>query len=234
MREPETKELTEKQQLLLSAYADNECSFFSRWIAERLIKSHPDAQLFINSLKTNADIFRSTSTANDPSADLWNKISQRIDAEERAAIYLGARKPVVQEDSSGSWSTWLSRHAVMGGLSGAAMAAMVLVLVTRPSKPGEILPVYTGGPVAAQGTSPFRQAAFNGVGSNGRSTMEVDWMRANGSLQLIQNPTSKSAIIWVRKKNTNARNQQRNVFATPTIRVLPQEGLDAQPLGRAK
>lgn len=234
MREPETKELTEKQQLLLSTYADNECSLFSRWMAERLIKSNPDAQLFIDTLKNNAHIFRTATTADDSSADLWSKISQRIDAEERAAIYLGDRKPVVQDGSIATWSNWLSRHAVMGGLSGAAIAAMVLVLVTRPSKPGEILPVYTGGPVAAQGTSPFRQAAFNAAGTAGRSTMEVDWMRANGSLQLIQNPTGKSAIIWVRKKNPAARNQQRNVFATPTIRVLPQEGLDAQPLGRAK
>ena len=234
MREPETKELTEKQQLLLSTYADNECSFFSRWMAERLIKSNPDAQLFIDTLKNNAQIFRDATTTNDSSADLWSKISQRIDAEERAAIYLGERKPAVSEGIGAAWSNWLSRHAVMGGLSGAAMAAMVLVLVTRPSKPGEILPVYTGGPVAAQSSSPFRQAAFTGAGSSGRSTMEVDWMRSNGSLQLIQNPTSKSAIIWVRKKNITSGNQQRTVFATPTIRVLPQEGLDAKPLGRAK
>jgi hypothetical protein len=62
--------------------------------------------------------------------------------------------------------------------------------------------------------------------------MEVDWMRGNGSLQLIQNPNGKSATIWVRKKA--ATTAATRVAATPTIRVLEQEGIDVPPLSRSK
>jgi hypothetical protein len=230
----ESKELSEKEQILLGAYADNECSLISRLVAARLIRKKPEARVFINQLKRASEAYRSSAMANSTEVDLWDRISHRIDAEERAALYLGARETLSERSEGSLVAGWLSRHALFGGLSGAAVAAMVLVLVTRPTKPGEILPVYSGGPVAAQ-NSPFQQASLGTEPrSVANSSMEVDWMRGNGSLRLIPNPNGKSAIIWVRKRNGLGGLRPTHLHPTPTIQALMEEGIDAKPLGTAK
>ncbi len=235
MKGSQSKELSEKQQLLLSSYVDNECSFFSRFFAERLVKTSEEAQRFVNNLKNTSQACKAHIASNDPSVDLWDRIAQRLDGEERAAVYLGQRKPVVDPTPS-LMEKLLSRQAVIGGLSGAAVAATVLVFVARPSKPGEILPVYTGGPVAAHNSSAFHQAALNNntQAFGNQSAMEVDWMRGNGSFKIIQNPTDKSAIIWVRKRPFASSAPPQAIKATPTIRVLNEQGLDVLPPRTAK
>lgn len=234
MRNDEPTNLTEKQELLLSAYADSECSFISRILAERLLRNNPNAQAFITHLRSSSTLFKNHAGSQELNIDLWDRISNRIDAEEKAAFYLGQRRPTFTEESPPLWARFKTPHAALGGLSGAAIAAMVLVLVARPSKPGEILPVYTGGPVAAQNSSAFHQASFGAeTGTTARSPMEVDWMRGNGSVRLITNPNGQSATIWVRKK-APAQAPMRRAIATPTIRVLQQEGLDVPPVTRSK
>lgn len=235
MRNDEPTKLTEKQELLLSAYADNECSFISRILAERLLKNNSNAQAFLTHLRSSSTLFKNHASSQDMTVDLWDRIANRIDAEEKAAFYLGQRRPQVTDERTSVWARLQTRHAALGGLSGAAIAAMVLVLVARPSKPGEILPVYTGGPVAAQNSSAFHQASFGAGNGNvsPRSPMEVDWMRGNGSVRLIPNPNGQSATIWVRKK-APTQAVTRGVIPTPTIRVLQQEGLDVPPVTRSK
>jgi hypothetical protein len=232
MRDDESTTLTEKEMLLLSAYADEQCSFLSRILAERLIKKKPDAQLFISNLQQTSSLFQEHSPSREIAVDLWSKIDQRITAEERAALYLGKRENSPQKEVTSLFQRIASSQALFGGLSGAAVAALVLVFISRPAKPGEILPVYTGGPVAAVNSSAFHQTGL-AASSAPQSTMEVDWMRGNGSLQLIQNPESKSAIIWVRRRNQTNSTPARAI-ATPTIRVLEREGIDVTPFSRSK
>jgi hypothetical protein len=65
--------------------------------------------------------------------------------------------------------------------------------------------------------------------------MEVDWMRANGPLALIQNPQGKSAIIWVRRKPSAAmRNARQPAPAVPTMQTMLEQGLDGSPLNQSK
>lgn len=236
MRQPRSKELSEKQQILLSCYIDNECSVISRLFAERLIKTNSEARLFIQNLKNSSQTYRSLTSNHDTTIDLWDRISTRIHSEERAALYLGQRKPVGDIAGPSLFEKLLSRQALIGGLSGAAIAATVLVFISRPSRPGEILPVYTGGPVAAHNSSAFHQASLGNetqpLGPS--SAMEVDWMRGNGSFKIIQNPQDKSAIIWVRKRAFSDPVSNRTVKATPTIRVLDEQGLDVTPPRAAK
>lgn len=236
MRDVSSKELTEKQQMLLSAYVDDECSRLSRFFAERLIKTNSEARLFVQNLKNTSQTYRSLATSNDSSVNLWDRISQRIEGEERAALYLGQRKPVTTSNAPSLLERLLSRQAIVGGLSGAAIAATVLLLVSRPSKPGEILPVYTGGPVAAHNSSAFHQASLGNEPQSfgARSAMEVDWMRGNGSFNIIQNPNDKSAIIWVRKRPSTGTSRAQGIKPTPTIRVLNEQGIDVIPRGAAK
>lgn len=236
MKDTEPHELSEKQQLLLSTYFDRECSFLARLAAERLIKRSPSARLFIDSLERSGSALRSAATNQTVSVDLWDRVSARIDNEERAAVYLGRRNTVVEDDRGSFITRFISRHAVVSGLSGAAVAAAVLMVVSRPQKPGDIIPVHLGVPSVAHNSSAFHQASLgaNPRSFDTRSTMEVDWMRANGSLRLIQNPSGKSAIIWVRKKNASSAATKTTLHPTPTIRVLPEERLDVIPLGSSK
>jgi hypothetical protein len=236
MRESGSKDLSEQQELLLSSYVDNECSFISRIRAERLFKRSEAAKLFVRNLKKCSETYRSLFSDTQHSPDLWDKISRRIDAEERSALYLGERKPAIGLGERQAVAAFFSRQAILGGLSGAAVAACVLILISGPTKPAEIIPVYTGGPVAAHNASAFHQASLGSspkTSVNG-SSMEVDWMRSNGSLKIIQNPNDNSAIFWVRKRQSATPLRAQGAKATPTIRALQHEGLDVTPLGTAK
>ena len=236
MREARSKELSERQQILLSSYVDNECSYFSRLRAERLLKTNSEARLFVQSLKTTSQTFKSLTTSTDTTVDLWDKIANRIEAEERAALYLGQRKPTADTLRPSFIERALSHQVWVGGLSGAAIAGAALFFISQPTKPGEILPVYTGGPVAAHNSTAFHQASLGGQQEipNSRSAMEVDWMRGNGSFQIIQDPSDKSSIIWIRKRPSTSALQNQPLRPTPTIRVLSEQGLDVTPLGTAK
>jgi hypothetical protein len=137
-------------------------------------------------------------------------------------------------------------QVVIGGLSGAALAAIALVFVTRTTSPTEILTVARGGLASPSISSGVTQVGL-GSGINrlptdssarrraSASTMEVDWMRANGPLALIQNPHGKSAIIWVRRKpGSGMRNARQPVSAVPTIQRMLEQGLDESPLNQSK
>ncbi|MEY4668353.1 MAG: hypothetical protein RL518_1052 [Pseudomonadota bacterium] len=236
MRDSGSKGLSEQQQLLLSLYVDNECSFISRMRAEWLIKRNSFAQVFVQNLRNTSQTYRSLFSDTASSPELWDRISQRIDVEERSALYLGERKPATEQREQPALIAWFSKQSVIGGLSGAAVAACVLMLVSPPTRPAEILPVYTGGPVAAHNPSAFHQASL-GASAQGISagpSMEVDWMRSNGSLKIIQHPNDKSAIFWVRKRPNAANLRAQAVKATPTVRAFHEQGIDVTPLGTAK
>ena len=79
MKGTESKELSEKQQLLLSSYIDNECSLVSRLRAERLLKRNREAQLFVHHLKNTNQTYRSLATPRDTNVDLWDRIATRIE-----------------------------------------------------------------------------------------------------------------------------------------------------------
>mgnify|MGYP006275208593 CR=1 FL=1 len=218
--------LTEREELLLSQYFDGECGFMARRSAEKLISSNPLARDFLASLESAGSTCRAAAQESAVSADLWSRIDARIESEERAAFYLGERRRDAEPQSF--LSRLRSRQALWGGLSGALAAAVVLVFFVAPvgkSSSGALLP-----------GQPFHQAAVGGLAaepasltSNPRSAMEVDWMRANGSLKLFQDPSGKSATIWVRRRPAAAR-AVKAAQATPGISATPHLYLD----GRAR
>ncbi len=198
------RDLSDKQQLLLSRYFDGECGLISRTLAKRLLTANPAALQFLHSLQQHSDVVRTHSEVAETSVDLWSRIEARIEQEERASFYLGNRR--VEEQRTSLFARATSSHTVLGGLSGAALAALALFVVYQPkniptfSAPQTVAfnPSQGFQPVAlgnsAAGMSPNR---FTQVGSQ---PMEVDWMRSNGSLALIPDSHGTSTIIWVRRK----------------------------------
>lgn len=224
MTKRDGQELTEREELLLSRYFDGECGFFARRSAEKLVSSNPFARDFLGSLDKAGNACRTAAEESAIGADLWSRIDARIDAEERAAFYLGERRSKAESDSF--LSRLQSRQALWGGLSGAAVAAAALLFFVSPA---------TKGPsVAALPGQPFQQAAVGGfaaspasLGNTSRSAMEVDWMRANGSLKIIQDPSGKSATIWVRRRPSTL--QPLGVArSTPGFSPTPSLYLDGQ------
>jgi len=140
--------------------------------------------------------------------DLWGKIETRIEQEERAALYLGQRR--LKESKPSLFERIDLRQALLGGASGAAIAAALLItLTTRPSEIVKFSAPHAG-PVSGSGI--IHQAGVGVANSNtqhpnyltqnraSRNPLQVDWMRANGSLRLIPDPNGSSSIIWIRRQ----------------------------------
>lgn len=89
----ECPELSDKQRMLLMAYHDRECGAWACWRAKRLLSRSTDAAEFFAILGDVSSSIKSVVDATTPElkGSLWEAVSSRIDQEERAALYLGAR-----------------------------------------------------------------------------------------------------------------------------------------------
>jgi hypothetical protein len=241
--------LTERQELLLCRYFDGECGYFSTFAAQFLLRRRHEAREFLAQLSSISRECQSVYSQNEgsPCTDLWTQIAARIESEERAAFYLGDRREDTKQSPVGFMHRLYNPQAVIGGLSGAALAAIALTFVTRSTHAPEILTVARSGSSSVSSPSEVTQVSLGQASSRApssnlglrqrpsTSTMEVDWMRANGPLALIQNPHGKSAIIWVRRKpGAVMRNARQPVPASPTLQMMLGEGLDETALERSK
>ncbi len=223
MARRDTQALTEREELLLSRYFDGECGFLDRRRAERLLKASSPARSFLESLSAIGLECRTGAAAAD-TPDLWGRIEARIEAEERAALYLGERRAEAERPS---WVERIrSQQAIFGGLTGAVVAAGVLLVASPPAD--------LGAPGSTPPAASFKQAAVGGVEArpasfspSSQSAMEVDWMRSNGSLKLIPNPSGKSATIWVRRRQGFPAGL-RAATAAPLLYATPYRALDGE------
>jgi hypothetical protein len=259
--------LTEKQEILLCRLFDGDLGLINRHRANRLVKRCCAAQDFLRNLESISSAVSSSPehSRSLPPCDLWDRISQRIVAEERASLFLGTRTQQTigsKEKNQHNWYSFFSTQALLGGVSGAATTALVLLVVssykTAPSPTDMLASTINGGNPSHQ----FTQAALsnNGfensrtsVGSpfsatssssrplllqdRGNSVMEVDWMRGDGPLRVIQNPSEKSTIIWIKRQNQSRKPLLRNKtyrdsYGNPTMgrNSLPQLVVTNAPL----
>jgi hypothetical protein len=122
--------LSEKQELLLSRFHDGECSYLSAFLAGRLLARRAEARDFILNLEEiKGKCSQLSASTTEPAIDLWARIESRINQEQRASFYLGERRIADPKSSRISY-----RHAAIGGLSGAAIAAALLLVVSRPTE----------------------------------------------------------------------------------------------------
>lgn len=220
--------LSEKEEILLSRYFDGECGLLSSFLAKRLLRDNASAQRFITSLeRCSRAVEAEASNVSLPAVDLWERIDNRIDQEQKAAFYLGERRVV--ERAPSLLERLRTSQAAVGGLSGAAIAAVALLFIYAPkditsfSVPGASSTSNSHGQFqqVGFGASPSSQRPAGFTQSANRA-LEVDWMRSNGSLSLIPDATGSSAIIWVRRRSVLPSQARALAALRPT------------PLGRAE
>jgi len=201
--------LSERQQLLISRFSDGECSCVSNFLAKRLLAKNHSARELLSELEelrsSCGELFISR---DEIKVDLWRKIETRIEQEERAALYLGQRR--LKESKPSLFERIDLRQALLGGASGAAIAAALLITLT--TRPSEIVKFRAPHADLVSGSGIIHQAGVGAANSNtqhpnyltqnraSRNPLQVDWMRANGSLRLIPDPNGSSSIIWIRRQ----------------------------------
>jgi len=243
-------ELSDRHQQLLSRYFDGECSWFGRMSAERLVRSNKSAQLFLNGLKDIRGFMQAPDDAlgrdmEIGKVDLWDKIAKRIEVEERTAVYLGNRAPIAQT-SERHWFGLHGLQAALGGLSGAAITAAALLIlkpvgVNEAGLPTISVPAGSARVALNGGQNGFNQVSldnnpelggFSGgdsrlrprmLGATNRSPIEVDWVRGNGPMKLIQNPEERTTIIWVRRRQNQIRDARSSNSVQTLSRARPSQ-----------
>lgn len=238
-------ELSEHDELLISRYADGESGFFEARRVRRLLAANAEAEAFLGSLRRIGGEV-SDSSRFELRIDLCERIERRIDQEERAALYLGARESTRRGDRREVFSAW---EALLGrglwGMSGALAAVLLMFFFGESSNMRQAPPmlgeqlamVESSGmsamsadesiPQLGEDTSNQEEAVrmllqeealrnqgrsapldapvatvSQGSGADRRSAgvrryVEMDWMRSDGRVRLVQVPNRGSSIIWV-------------------------------------
>lgn len=229
--------LEERDERLLSRYFDGEASWLDQLRARRLLARSSEARTFIQSLEMIRDLAANLVKAAPAEVQLWEKISRRIDAEERAAVFLGGR---YGRASAGSTDSILGRlterlsWSAMGGVAAAAVTMLVVAPLGGPQNSGQQQLAMLGQPVRLEKPGSMLSTALEEVrfspsdptGIDDRTAvveqfapntepvilsrpsypraMEVEWMRSDGRVRMLQAPKERSAIIWVKRREPNS------------------------------
>ncbi|MBX7145634.1 MAG: hypothetical protein K1X79_14375 [Oligoflexia bacterium] len=208
---------------MLMRYLDGESGFFERRAVEGLLKSNPAAQIFVDAQR------RISQMANEyskllPQVDLWDRVSQRIQQEEHAAIFLGAR---AKQEPTGVWANFLRRISTPWsvGLSGAVALASALMVTLSPGVRGA--GAVLGGVAQESSTSNVQTVALHGrpqllEDDRSPNVVEVDWMRSDGRVRILHDPNERAPMIWVKRRTTS-------VAAPARLRSLAELALIKQP-----
>ena len=200
----EDLELTDNQERLLLRYADGECGAVGRHRAEALIRRRPRARAFIDALRELRMEARDMMAADLPNKepDLWSRIEARIEQEERAAFFLGERRLSRERRFNGPhWFLGISGAAAAAGL------AAVILLMQAPRESVNRGPEFAAKSVPAVPETAVRlvsdglPAGYERPRIIEESAVEMDWLKSDGRVTLIQAPGKRSsAIIWIKRK----------------------------------
>lgn len=244
-------ELSNKQQMLLSRYLDNECGWFDQRLAEMLLARSAEARRWLHTLQCNSEATKTwLENRSEQVGDLWLEVADRLVQEERSEVFLGRR----QEQGDGNW---FDVRNLYWGAAGATFAAMLAVIVTngvapqREERAGLIEEYDHNSPVLteasdARGTlsveSKVREPQSNLTGGavalvGGESALidertgayrpgdskrepddialpnyhsnvvEVDWLRSDGRVRMLQGAKERVPIIWVRRRTPAEKRQ---------------------------
>ena len=187
------QELTDKQKQLLQLYHDGCCAWYKKPQLAWLLKRNETAKQYLDSLDQLAEQLQkgfAESVAEIPEVPgMWDEIERRIEAEERAAFYLGKRTVKPEKTHKVSW------YGVLGSLSVAAMATFIIIPPTQQkgAKPLEIIQ-DTEAPMIQQVNFDSRPRLIE------EPAVEMNWLKSAGSVSLIRDSDADgSSVIWVRR-----------------------------------
>lgn len=235
--------LSDKEYRLLSKFFDGECGYFEYRRAKRLLEQHQGAAECLALFERLAvGVKSSKNEAAGRLDNMWDRVSARIEAEERSQILLGKRS--LDNNASFAWQKIFSKASLQElqnlfgarafGVSAMVLAATLILVVVGPysnfsnnnnnnvaanvSAPGSkvsgfgLLPV--SGRINEKSEEPFTRPQI--VEDQYQRALEVDWVRSPGRVKFIQNPRERSAIIWVRRREPRV-----GTFAAAAPEVKP-------------
>lgn len=199
--------LSSRQERLLGRFFDGECRFWEKLAAGRLVRTSPAARAYLDSLKGLREACAPRRAAD---VDLWSRISARIEQEQRSAILLGKRELNASwhERISGFRERFGSRMAWgVSGAFAAACAGFLALSIDAPGKKGTPELVADAKPAASSNLQLVSEHSGKAgtpkiIDPSYPVALEVDWMRSDGRVSLMQDPARRSAIIWVKKRRT--------------------------------
>ena len=219
-----------KDELLLSKFIDGECSLFERFRANRVLTRSPEAPEFLENLKTTKQYLKQTLSSShyDLSGEdtLWLRVSNRIEEEERAVVFLGERAKdrntsrLLKEYSQGIFG---NSGMMWGGVTGTAVVAaalMVFVSIKDESSPS----LLANSQVSSRLTTPAGGAAGRRPVILERSlgsAMSVDWMRSNGPVRVTEDPHDGAPMIWISRRSSALQTRSRRSNPVIIDRIQP-------------
>ena len=220
--------LTEHEEKLILRYLDRQANLIDKFKIKRLLSKNAAAGEYLGTMKNLGEKLRADAHSlsfQSTRVDLWNRISNRIDQEQRAELFLGRRQATSVRPNA--FHNLFSRPLYVGAGAFATAAVMLLIVpMLRTTGGGTTLGVN---PEQMASRIQLSTPAVNLV-STGRerpriieegvpTSMEVDWMRSNGRVRVIQDPTDSSAIIWVKKRGnlSSVYRTRRTVAPFPTL-----------------
>lgn len=187
--------LTESQEILLSKFVDNECSWLERIRVRRLLERSPQARSYIHSLdKLSTSIKASVSI---PKPELWFRVGARINSEEKTAALLGARRMEARES--------FLNFRVVGSLAGACAVALIVIMpkgtfsVRDTTRGSGTFPQEVASSQVNSG-SVVPVGSFDTLSRRAPAPVEVDWVRSDGRVQVMHDSADRAPIIWVKRK----------------------------------
>lgn len=223
--------LLENEQKLLMRLVDGECGQAESLKAQDLISGNPEAALFVEELRSMSAQSRAALHAPGLSPELWKRVLNRIEQEERAAVFLGERKvrglrgrlvePVLDSLRNLGWRMYgptaafaticalfviaLSSNSAVsvGGQKFAGKASGEVVQASAAAEAGVVQDGSYSPPVLLEERVPV--------------SLDVDWMKSRGPIRLFQDPGARSTFLIIDKKRRGASRLNAKPVLQPEV-----------------
>ena len=207
-------ELSEREELLLMKYHDGAANAFERSRAHRLLRKNSEARAYLEGLSRVEGVAKEyVKEVSEEANDLWNQVALRINQEEKLEVWLGERKHDSKRNHFDFSAFTPKEWGFAGALATACVAVLAFYVGPLFQEMSPTAQIATESSTATTAAGPKRLPAVSLV-SDGATTrepprllepempygVEVDWMRSQGSVRMIQDPSGKSAIIWVKPR----------------------------------
>jgi len=220
--------LSMREEKLLMKFFDGECAFFEKIKAGKLLQRNELAQEFVLDLERSGQGCRSLlSGSADESVDLWKGIESRVEAEERAKVFLGERELTGRKSQGLNWNF----QGLAWGFSGALVTACLALIFLQPSGGGSGADVQDLMSSRLTDKDSGIKTASHQVARAAAQPLELDWLKSDGHLEIIHDPAQAVPVIWVNQQASppvffqrdSRRDYQRPVMIDeklPTARLV--------------